>query len=119
MNHYERPPPPRTAPWCTYANFLTIVNPFNVDDNDNVNDNQRTAVQYDDVNDNFGSAMIAHPDGWSTLVQTSEMQASLQSQSESSQVSMTESLTSTLTLSLEKKSTLKTHRLIDLINPLS
>ena len=48
-----------------------------------------------------------HPDGGkaaepkSTLVQTSEMQASLQSQSESSQVSMTESLTSASTLTLD------------------
>ena len=70
----------------------------------NQNENQRTAVQYDDVNanDNFGSAMIARPDGKSTLMQTSEMQASLQSQSESSQVSMTESLTSTLTSTLKE-----------------
>ena len=38
-----------------------------------------------------------------TLVQTSEMQASLRFLSESSQVSMTKSLTSALTLSLEEK----------------
>ena len=40
----------------------------------------------------------------STLVQTSEMQASLRFLSESSQVSMTKSLTSALTLSLEETS---------------
>ena len=43
----------------------------------------------------------------STLVQTSEMQASMRFLSESSQVSMTKSLTSALTLSLEDTSTLK------------
>ena len=42
----------------------------------------------------------------STLVQTSEMQASLRFLSESSQVSMTKSLTSALTLSLEEKPSL-------------
>ena len=45
-----------------------------------------------------------HREAQSTLVQTSEMQASLRFLSESSQVSMTKSLTSSLTLSLEETS---------------
>ncbi len=58
-----------------------------------------------DVNDNDNCL----PEGkrceaQSTLVQTSEMQASLRFLSESSQVSMTKSLTSALTLSLEETS---------------
>ncbi len=47
-----------------------------------------------------------HREAQSTLVQTSEMQASLRFLSESSQVSMTKSLTLASTLSLEEKSAL-------------
>ena len=51
-----------------------------------------------------------HREALSTLVQTSEMQASLRFLSESSQVSMTKSLTLASTLSLEEKSALTLER---------
>ena len=57
------------------------------------------------VNDNDDDNHLPegkHCEAQSTLVQTSEMQASLRFLSESSQVSMTKSLTSALTLSLER-----------------
>ena len=60
-----------------------------------------------DVNENDNCRPEGkHSKALSTLVQTSEMQASLRFLSESSQVSMTKSLTSTSTLSLEETSAL-------------
>ena len=64
-------------------NLITRKREISFNDNDKINDN-------DNVNDNQPSGRQ------STLVQTSEMQASLRFLSESSQVSMTKSLTSAL-----------------------
>ena len=70
--------------------IIDVNDDVNVDDND------------DDNHQPEGKRCEAQ----STLVQTSEMQASLRFLSESSQVSMTKSLTSALTLSLEEKPSL-------------
>jgi hypothetical protein len=60
-----------------------------------------------DVNENDNCRPEGkHSKAQSTLVQTSEMQASLRFLSESNQVSMTKSLTSASTLSLEETSAL-------------
>ncbi len=65
-----------------YLDFVILH--YEINDDDNVNDNYRPEGKRSEAQ--------------STLVQTSEMQASLRFLSESSQVSMTKSLTSTLTL---------------------